>query len=111
MAGILLQVGRLGPLQPAGHLGGQRRLGRLHPAVAHRLVARGVGAELGAVDGDVAEPHQARRAAQPQHLAEQPGERGEVAPPERRDRPEVRPLRAGHRHEVQALLAAACDPP
>ncbi len=110
MAGVLLVVGRLGPLQPAGHLGGQRGLGLRHAAVAHRLVARGVGLELGAVDGDVAEPDEARRPAEPQHLAEQLGERGEVAAPEARHGAEVRPLQPRHRHEIDPLLARPGDP-
>ena len=59
----------------------------------------------------MAEPHQARRAAQSKHLAEQIGERREVATPEGGHGAEVRPLHAGHRHEVHALFAAARDPP
>ena len=52
-----------------------------------------VGLQLGAVVGNAAEPHVPRRAAQPHHVAEQVGERGQVAPAEGGDGPEFRPLR------------------
>lgn len=43
------------PVQSGIDLGGQRRLARLHPAIAHRLVARSVRLRLDPVDGDMSE--------------------------------------------------------
>ena len=107
MLAILGRIGLAGLLQPALDLGGQRRLGRLHPAVAHRLVARGIGLQLGPVHGHMPELHQPRRPAQAQHLDEQVRQGGEVALAEVGDGAEVRPVQAGDRHDVDPLLAGA----
>ena len=45
------------------------------PLVAHRLVLRGVRAHLGAVQADMAQPHEPRLPAELQHLREQALER------------------------------------
>jgi hypothetical protein len=59
----------------------------------------------------VAEPDQARAPAQGEHLHEEFGQRGEVAPPELADGAEVRPVQRRHRLEVQPLFAGTGDPP
>ena len=71
----------------------------------------GVSLELGAVQGDVAEFDQTRFTAQPEDLAEQPGERLKMTLPEVADGPEVGPLQRAHRHEVEPLLQRPGDPP
>ena len=63
------------------HLVGEPLLGIFHPRVAHRLVLGGIGADLGAVQGDVAERDQPRRLAELEHLGEQARERVEMPLP------------------------------
>ncbi len=111
MLGVLGGVSGLRLGQPALDLGRERRLGRCHPAIAHRLVLARVGLELGAVERDVAKPDQPRLPAQPQDLHEQRRQRRQMALPEVADGAEIRPLQAGHRHDVEPLLAAPGDPP
>jgi hypothetical protein len=54
--------------------------------VVARRLRRGVGRDLGAVDGDHADPDQTRLGAERQHLAEQPGQRALVTLTKARDR-------------------------
>jgi hypothetical protein len=109
--GVLRSIGALGLRQPTLDLGGQLGLGRAHPGVAHGFVLGGIGAQLGAVQRDMAEPDQARAPAQGEHLHEEFGQGGEVASAELADGAEVRPVQRRHRLEVEALLAGAGDPP
>ena len=54
---VLLGVRRLGRAEPLGDLGFQLRRTLFHALVAHRLVLRRVGFDLGAVERDMAELH------------------------------------------------------
>ena len=47
-------------------------LGFEHPLMAHGLVLGSMGLDLGAIQGHVAQAHQARLLAEPQHLHKQP---------------------------------------
>src|SRR5215217_5815291 len=47
----------IGLNQPGVHLGGEGLLGYLHPGIAHRFMARGVGLQLGPVHGHMPELH------------------------------------------------------
>src|SRR5213076_3392191 len=70
------------PLQP-------RRLGH-PPSVAHRLVSRRVGPDLGAVDRRQSQTAPARRPCEPPRLPQHPREVLPVPQPETVDRAEVR---------------------
>ncbi len=73
---VLLGVDQLGLAQQRCDLGFQLGLDFEHPLLAQllrrsqelRLVFGGIGLDLGAVESDVAQTHQARLLAQPQHL-------------------------------------------
>jgi len=65
---ILLGIGRLGRLKPFAYLGLQLGGALLHALIAHRLVLRGIGFDLGAVERNMAELHQAGGLAQVQNL-------------------------------------------
>ena len=64
-------VGGLGTPQQGVDLCLEFSLGLLHALVAHRLVAAGVGLELGAVDGHRAQLDQTHLTGEPDHLHEQ----------------------------------------
>jgi hypothetical protein len=105
MLAILGRIRLIGAGQPRRDLGRERRLGRLHPAVAHRLVAGGIGLQLGPVHSDVPELHQPCGPAQVQDLDKQIRQGGEVALAEVCDGAEVGPVQAGDGHDVHPLLA------
>ena len=65
------RVGGLGAVQQGINLRLQFRFGLLHALVAHRLVAAGVGFDLGAVAGHRAQLDQAHLGGQLDHLHEQ----------------------------------------
>ena len=71
VARILLGVDQLSLAQQRCDLGLQLGLGFEHPLVAHGLVFGGIGLDLGAIEGDVAQAHQTRLLTQPQHLHKQ----------------------------------------
>lgn len=77
-------------LQPSVHLGGQGRLGRFDPSVAYRLLAEGVGLQLGADHRHVGELDKTGRPTQAQHLYEQVRQGREVALAELDDCAKVR---------------------
>ena len=58
-------------LLPPLYRRGQFNLGVLHPAIAHRLMRRGIGLEFGTVTCHVPQCHQPRLLAQREHLREQ----------------------------------------
>jgi len=70
---------------------------------------RGVRADLGAVQGHVAQPHQASPPTQGQHLLKQGAQRRQMAAPKRGDGAEVWSLQRRDRHEVHPLLAGPRD--
>ena len=65
--GVLGRILGLRAGQPLGHCAGKRHLGFDHAGVAHRLVLRRVGFDLGAVQRNMAESSQASLAAQCRH--------------------------------------------
>ena len=77
--GVLGGIDPLGLGQEGGDLLLQLPLRLGHAAVAHRLVLGGVGQDLRAVEGHVAELHQAGPLAEAEHLDEQRGEGRQVA--------------------------------
>jgi hypothetical protein len=81
-----LRERRLGLGADRGDLDLQLHLGLDHPLVAHRLVARGVRPEPGAVEGQRAELHEPRLAAEAQRLHKQRRQRLKVAAAQARDR-------------------------
>jgi hypothetical protein len=105
MLAILSCIRLIGAGQPRRDLGRERRLDRLHPAKAHRLVAGGIGLQLGPVHGHMAELHQPCGPAQAQDLDEQIRQGGEVALAELGDGAEVGAVQARHGHHVHPLLA------
>ncbi len=107
---VLLCIGRLGRFQPAVDLGGKLRFPLLHALVAHRLVFGRVRLDLGAVERDVPELHQAGLLGKLQHLHEQRGQRLEVPVAELRDRAEVRRVARHDHHEVRTLYRRLGDP-
>ena len=111
MLDILGLVRRIGLREPSGDLRRQLRFGRLHPPVAHRLVTVGVGLQLGSVRRHMAQLHQPRRLAQPQHLHEQVGQGRQMPLAEVADGAEVRPVQARHRHHVHPLLVGPRQTP
>ena len=71
---------------------------------------RGIGLDLGAIERNVSQLHQAGRPAQLQHLHEQLAQRPKVPAAKLGEGAEVRPVQRRHRHEVHALLAGLRQP-
>jgi hypothetical protein len=107
MLPVLGGIGLMGSRQPGIDLSGKSLLGCFHPGIAHRLVARGIRLQLGAVHGHMPEPHQSCGAAQLKHLHEQISQSRKVAPAEIRDGAEVRTVEARDRHHIDPLLTGA----
>jgi len=84
-------------------------LGVAHPRIAHRLVLRGGGLHLGAVQRHVAQFHQPRGLAQPQALDEQPGQRRQVALAERGNAVVVGMLVTGQHADGDIAIGGALD--
>jgi len=78
--------------------------------VAHGLVFGGIGFDLGAVEGHVAQAQQARLLAQPQHLHKQARQCIEMNEAEITDPAVVRLLVAGEHAEGGILPAGPLDP-
>ncbi len=78
--------------------------------MAHRLVFGGIGLDLGAIQSHVAQAHQARLLAQPQHLHKQALEGIEVAAAELADPAVVGLPVAGEHPEGGILPAGPLDP-
>ena len=57
----------LGLAQQSAHIGVELPLGLQHPPVAHGLVLAGIGFHLGALQCHLAQTHQHRLLAEPQH--------------------------------------------
>src|SRR3981189_383430 len=106
---ILSLVGLGGLSQPALDLRRKPRLGRFHPAIAHRLVDPGIGLDLCAVERHMAHSHYPRLAAQRKNLPEQSGERSQMPLAELADRAEVRTLHPRYCRKIQPLRAAPRD--
>jgi hypothetical protein len=87
---VLLGVRRLGRAEPHGHLGFQLRCALFHALVAHRLVLRRIGFDLGSIQRHMPELNQARLLAQLQNLLEQIAKPLQVPLAEIRDGPEIR---------------------
>ena len=83
----------------------QRLLPAKHPSIAHRLVFGGVGAQLGAVQADVAEAYQPGFVAEPQDLDEEPPGLLRKAFTELRDGVEVGPRPPGQVDEGDLTAA------
>ena len=109
MSLILGRIGLARAIQPGFDFRGQRQLDRLHPPVAHRLMTRGVGLQLGAVHRHVSELDQTSRPTQAQHLHEQVRQGHEVALAEVGDGAEIRPVQAGHGHDIDPLLTGTSE--
>ncbi len=77
--------------------------------IAHRLVARGVGDELGAVKSDAPESHEPCFRGQAEHLEEERPERVEVAAAKAADRAAVGRLVRCQPSKGDVALAAALD--
>src|SRR5262249_27205658 len=77
----------------------------LHALIAHRLVLRGIGFDLGAVKRNMAELHQAGGLAQVQNLRKQRVQRLQMPLAEFRDGTEVRRIEPHNAHEIDALAA------
>ena len=107
---VFFHVHRCRRLKPTGNLPGKLGFRLLHPAIAHRLVLRGVPLDLGAVQRHMPQLYQSRRPAQTQNLNEQTAEGRKVALAKVGNRPEVRPVHRRHRHEVEPFLAAPRHP-
>ena len=103
------RVRRLGRVEPLGDLGFQFRGAVLHALVAHRLVLRRVGFDLGAVERHMPELHQAGRLAQMQDLPEQSAKRLQVTLAEIRNSAEIRRIEPDDAHEVDTLAASLAD--
>ncbi len=97
------RIGRLGPRQQLVDLRFQLRLGLLHPPIAHRLVAAGVGLHLGAVDRDRPQLDQAALPRQLDHLHEQRRQFLQVQRPKVAQRA-VRRKVAGSQHPERHVL-------
>ena len=80
-------VGGLGALEQRVDLRLEFSLGLLHALAAHRLVAAGVGQDLGAVDGHRAQPDQSHLLAEHDPLHEQVGQLLAVHEPWRNPKP------------------------
>src|ERR1700720_579537 len=96
---VLLGVRRLGRAEPLGDLGFQLRGALFHALVAHRLVLRRVGFDLGAIERDMSELHEAGLLAQLQNLPEQFAKRLQVSLAEIRDGAEIRCIERHNAHE------------
>jgi hypothetical protein len=101
---ILVLVGRGGLAQDLGDLGPELVVGAVG-------LVRGVGGQLGPVEGDGADADHAGGGTQPQGLDEEAGERLLVADTEARDSHVVRRLVAGKDPEGEVLCAAAFELP
>src|SRR5439155_21547424 len=88
----------------------QLRRTLFHALVAHRLVLRRVGLDLGAVERHMPELHQTGRLAQLQNLPEQFAKRLQVTLAEIRDGAEIRCVECYNAHEINALAARLADP-
>jgi hypothetical protein len=95
----------------SGGLRLQLGLGFEHPLMAHGLVFGSIGLDLGAVEGHVAQAHQARLLAQPQHLHKQARQCIEMNEAEITDPAVIRLLVAGEHPEGGILPAGPLDPP
>jgi hypothetical protein len=97
---IFRGVDRLGLGEDRLHLGSEYGLAHGHPAVAHRLVLRGVRLQLRPVECDPPELGEPGRLTQPEGGQEEPLEGGQVTPAELGDRLVVGPALSGEEHEV-----------
>ena len=107
---VLLGVRRLGRAEPLGDLGFQLGGAIVHALVAHRLVLRRVGLDLGAIERDMPELHQAGLLAQLQNLREQFAKRLQVPLAKIRDGAEIRRIERHNAHEVDPFPARLGDP-
>jgi flavodoxin len=76
--GILPFVDILGLAEQRLHFRRQPSLFLLHPLIAHVLVLEGVRFQFRPIHGHMPQFHQTRLLAQPQHLHEQTGQRGQM---------------------------------
>lgn len=109
MIGAMLRIFRrirgLRLIQPCLHFSFKAPLLLRHALVAHRLVSRGIGAQLGAIHRNMAKLDQPRRLAKPQYLHEQAPQGHQMPAPECADGAEIRLVQPSHRHHVHPLLA------
>jgi len=101
--GVLRRIDRLRLGEERGHFRLQFPFGLGHPAVAHGLVLGGVGQDLRAVQGDVAQLDEPGLLAEGEHLGEQARERLQVLLPEGRNAVVVGVL-VRRQHAVRDLL-------
>jgi hypothetical protein len=106
---LLRLIGGSRLLQQRLDLRGQLRFGPLHALVAHRLVPRGVGLDLGAVHRDRAKLRQPALARQAHHLHKQPGELLQVQRAEIADRAVLGEVARREHSEGHVLVQLARD--
>jgi hypothetical protein len=106
---ILLRIEDLGLAHQGVDLLLQLLLGLEHPLVAHGLVLGGIGVNLGAIEGHMAEAHHPSLLAQPQDLNKQALEGIEIVAPELADAAVIRLLVASQHPEDQLLVAGALN--
>src|SRR5674476_560897 len=107
---VLFGIRSLRRRQHAGNLGLQFHLALLHALIAHRLVFRGVGFDLRAIERDMAEFDQPRRLAQLQNLQEQGTERLQMPLAEVADRTKIRWIERHNHHKIIPLAAGFRNP-
>ena len=108
---VLLRIGGFGRFQPAVDLRLKLGFPLPHVRIAHGLMLGGVRLDLGAVERDMPELHQAGLLGKLQHLHEQTGQRLQMPLAEIRDRAEVRRITRHDHHEVRTLHRRFGDPP
>src|SRR5580700_9850919 len=106
---VLRGIRRLGRAEPLGDLGFQLPGALFHTLVAHRLVLRGVGFDLGAIERHMPELDETGLLAQLQNLPEQFAKRLQVTPAEIRDGTEIRWIEPDNAHEIDAFAACLGD--
>ena len=111
--GIFLgrRIRRLGPAKKRRDLAFQPGDQFARAIIRHRAMLAGVGLELGAVDADHSHAQQLEFPGQQQNLQEALRYRGEVLPPEARDRIVVRMTVRRHKANPDVPVRRPLDPP